>query len=191
MRLSLIVVACWLIVLSVPVAARDSLLDNINTVRANGCGGKRGASPPLRSNRQLNAVAKRVARGERLKDALSDAGYRALHSSLMMMSGARDNADIARMLGQRACTDLRNPDVREIGVETRGDTVWVVFATPFEADALENESRVSARILELANEARSRPHRCGSFHLDADDAPAPILDDNVDLVLVLGPVMRE
>ena len=162
MRLFSIVLACWLVVLSVPVAARDSLLDNINTVRANGCGGKRGASPPLRSNRQLNAVAKRVARGERLKDALSDAGYRALHSSLMMMSGARDNADIARMLGQRACTDLRNPDVREIGVETRGDNVWVVFAAPFEADALENESRVSARILELANEARSRPRRCGS-----------------------------
>src|SRR3954467_2159875 len=96
MRIALIVLACCLVVLSVPVAARDSLLDNINNVRASGCGGKRGTSTPLRSNRQLNAVAKRVAGGERLKNALSDAGYRALHSSLMFMSGARDNAEIAR-----------------------------------------------------------------------------------------------
>ncbi len=65
----------------------DSLLDSINSVRANGCGGKRGVSPPLRSNRKLDTVAKRVARGERLKDALKAAGYRALHSSLMSRVG--------------------------------------------------------------------------------------------------------
>jgi uncharacterized protein YkwD len=167
MRNALVALACCLVVLSTPVLARDNLLDNINRVRANGCGGKRGVGPPLRTNRQLNGVARRVAHGERLKDALSDAGYRALHSSLMFMSGARDNADIARMLGQRACTDLRSPDVREIGIETRGDSVWVVFAAPFEADALKNESRVSARILELANEARSKPRRCGFRLFDA------------------------
>ena len=162
MRIALVVMVCWLVALSAPAAARGSLLDNINAVRASGCGGKRGASTPLRSNRQLDAVARRIARGERLKEALSDAGYRALHSAAMSMSGAKDNADIARTLGQRACTDLRNPDVREIGIETSGSNVWVVFAAPFEADALKDESRVSARILELANEARSRPRRCGS-----------------------------
>ena len=161
MRIALVVLTCCLVALSEPVAARGSLLDNINAVRASGCGGQRGTGTPLRSNRQLDAVARRIARGERLKDALSDAGYRALHSSAMSMSGAKDTADIARMLGQRACTDLRNPDVHEIGIETRGSSVWVVFAAPFEADALKNESRVSARILELANEARSRPRRCG------------------------------
>lgn len=167
MRIALVALMCCLVVLSQPAAARGSLLDNINEVRASGCGGKRGVDTPLRSSRKLDAVAKRVARGERLKDALSDAGYRALRSSLMSMSGAKDNADIARMLGQRACTELRNPDLREIGLETRGDSVWVVFAAPFEADALKNESRVSARVLELANEARSRPRRCGSRQFPA------------------------
>ena len=161
MRVILVALVCCLVVLSEPASARSSLLDNINAVRASGCGGRRGVSTPLRSNRKLDTVARRVARGERLKDALSDAGYRALHSSAMSMSGAKDNADIARMLGQRACTDLRNEDVREIGIETRGNSVWVVFAAPFEADALKNESGVSARILQLANEARSRPRRCG------------------------------
>ncbi len=79
-----------------------------------------------------------MAQGERLRDALEDAGYRAMHSSVMSMSGAKDNGDIARMLGQRACTDLRSDDVREIGIETRGNSVWVVFAAPFAADALKN-----------------------------------------------------
>src|SRR6185503_19633511 len=141
MRIALVALLCYLVMLSEPAVARSSLLDNINAARANGCGGKRGVDSPLRSNRKLDAVARNVARGKRLKDALADAGYRALHSSVMSMSGAKDNADIARMLGQRACAELRNPDLREIGLETRGDSVWVVFAAPFEADALKNESR--------------------------------------------------
>jgi uncharacterized protein YkwD len=161
MRKALLAFMCCLAVLAEPATARGSVLDNINDVRESGCGGKRGVDTPLRSNRKLDAVARNVARGKRLKDALSDAGYRALHSSVMSMSGAKDNADVARMLGQRACTELRNPAVREIGLETRGDRVWVVFAAPFEADALKNESRVRARVLELANEARSRARRCG------------------------------
>lgn len=162
MKTFVVALVCCLVALSGPAEARGSLIDNINAVRASGCGGRRGVNTPLRSNRKLDSVARLVARGERLRDALSDAGYRALHSSLMFMSGAKDNADIARMLGQRACAELRSEDVREIGIETRGNNVWVVFAAPFEADALKNESRVSARILELANEARAQPRRCGS-----------------------------
>lgn len=168
MRTIVVALACCLLTLfCAPAPARGSLLDSINAARANGCGGKRGTSTPLRSNRKLDAVARRVARGERLRDALESAGYRALHSSVMSMSGAKDNGDIARMLGQRACTDLRSADVREIGVETRGSNVWVVFAAPFEADALENESRVRVRVLELANEARSRARRCGNRQFPA------------------------
>ncbi|MEJ0034598.1 MAG: CAP domain-containing protein [Gammaproteobacteria bacterium] len=168
MRALLLALTCCLIaLLSQPATARGNLLDNINAVRANGCGGKRGGNVPLRSNRQLDAVARRVSRGERLRDALASSGYRALHSSMMFTSGARDNADIARLLGERACTELRSEDVREIGVETRGNSVWIVFAAPFEADALKNESRVSARILRLANEARARARRCGSRQFPA------------------------
>jgi uncharacterized protein YkwD len=167
MRSVIVALACIVVVFSAPVSARGSLLDNINSVRAGGCDGRRGLSTPLRSNRQLDSVAKRVAGGARLRDAMKDAGYRALHSSLMFISGAKDNADIARTLGQRACGELRNEDVREIGIETRGDNVWVVFAAPFQADALKNESRVDARVLELANEARSRPRRCGSRQFPA------------------------
>lgn len=177
MRAIVVALACCLVLFSAPAPARGGLLDNINAVRASGCGGKRGTSTPLRSNRKLNAVARRVARGEQLREALADAGYRAMHSSVVSMSGQKDNADIARTLGQRACTDLRSEDVREIGIETRGNSVWVVLAAPFDADALKNESRVRARVLQLANEARSRPRRCGSRQFPA--APPLALESHL------------
>ena len=152
-------------------AARGNLVDSINSVRADGCGGRRGVTTPLRASGKLDSVARRVSRGEQLKSALSDSSYRALHSASFFMSGANDNATIARTLAQRACGELRNEDVREIGIERSGDKVWVVLAAPFEADELENVPDVNNRILQLANQARSRARRCGSKSF----APVPPL----------------
>ncbi len=162
MRAFLAALACSVIVFSTPAPARSNLIDTINAVRADGCGGRRGVTTPLRASRKLDSVARRVSRGEQLKAALSDSGYRALRSSSMFMSGTDDNAEIARTLAQRACGELRNEDVREIGVERRGGNVWVVLAAPFAADELKNVSEVDNRILQLANQARSRARRCGS-----------------------------
>ena len=162
MRTFIAAVACSVIVFSTPAPARTSLIDTINAVRADGCGGRRGIAVPLRASRKLDSVAKRIARGEQLKAALTASGYRALRSSSMFMSGADDNAEIARTLAQRACGELRNEDVREIGVERRGGNVWVVLAAPFEADELKNVAEVESRILQLANQARSHDRRCGS-----------------------------
>ena len=162
MRTLIVAMACSVIVFSTPAPARTSLIDTINAVRADGCGGRRGIATPLRASRKLDSVAKRIARGEQLKAALTASGYRALRSSSMFMSGADDNAEIARTLAQRACGELRNEDVREIGVERRGGNVWVVLAAPFEADELKNVAEVESRILQLANQARSLDRRCGS-----------------------------
>ncbi|MEJ1962428.1 MAG: CAP domain-containing protein [Gammaproteobacteria bacterium] len=158
---------------STPLAARGNLVDNINAVRAEGCGGRRGITTPLRSSRKLDSVAQRISRGEQLKAALSDSGYRALRSSSMFMSGASSDAAIARMLAQRACGELRNDEVREIGIERRGNNVWVVLAAPFEADELKNVSEVDERILQLANEARSHARRCGNESFPAVQPLSP------------------
>jgi uncharacterized protein YkwD len=162
MRAFIAALACCVVMFSMPASARGNLVDTINAMRADGCGGRRGIATPLRSSRKLDSVARRISRGEQLKAALSDSGYRALRSSSMFMSGADDDRDIARTLAQRACGELRNEDVREIGIERRGDNVWVVLAAPFEADELRNVSEVDNRILQLANQARSRARRCGS-----------------------------
>jgi uncharacterized protein YkwD len=154
--------ATLLLLSSVPAPARSGLLESVNSVRASGCGGKRGVDTPFRSSRKLNAAAKRVSRGARLQDALSDSGYRALHSAMMFMSNADSDADIARTLAQRACAEMRNESVRDIGVARKGDDVWVVLAQPFDAVELEDPSEAAARVLTLANQARAQARRCGA-----------------------------
>ena len=51
---------------------------------------------------------------------------------------------------------------------------------------------VAYRFLQLTKPAKIlRPHRRAGLYLDSDDPPATIFDDDIDLVLVLGPVVRE
>jgi len=146
---------------AIPAVAQASLVGAINDVRAAGCGGKRGVSPPLRASRALDSVARRISRGAELRDALSESGYRALHSSSHFMSNAGKDQDIARALARGSCGELRDSAVREIGIERRGKNVWIVLAAPFEAPELQNAARVAERALALANQARSRSRRCG------------------------------
>jgi uncharacterized protein YkwD len=145
-----------------PAAARASVVDEINDVREAGCNGRRGVDVPLKSSRKLNNVAKRLARGEKLSRALEKEGYRALHSASMFLSNTQGDAEIARALGQRACAELRNEDVREVGIEKQSGNIWIVLAAPFAAPALKDASDVSKEVLKLANEARSRARHCGS-----------------------------
>jgi uncharacterized protein YkwD len=143
------------------VTARSGLLDAINAERADGCGGRRGVRTPLRSSRQLNAAAQRVSRGEHLRDALSAAGYRATHTSLMTSSNVTNDKDLARDLARRSCEELSDPAVRDIGILRRGQQAWILLAAPFATPELADEKEVRQRVLELTNEARSRARRCG------------------------------
>jgi uncharacterized protein YkwD len=144
-----------------PAAARPSLIGAINAERAQGCGGRRGVGTPLRPNRKLDSVARRVARGERLRDALAAVGYRAMHSASLFVSSSGTSEDIADSLGRNSCAELTNAEVHDVGIERRGQNLWIVLAAPFEAPALENTREVTNRVLMLANQARSRARRCG------------------------------
>lgn len=156
-----LVAAGLCVIAGTPASARPSLLGAINAIRANGCDGRRGVSTPLRSNRKLDSAARRIARGEQLRSALTAAGYRAMHSASMFMSNSGGNEDIARSVARMSCAELSNTAVHDIGVERQGDNIWIVLAAPFEAPALANARTVADRVLVLANEARSQSRRCG------------------------------
>src|SRR5688572_12072577 len=158
--LVLALVSVCLLLSAAPTLA--DVRDSVNAARRAGCAGAPGVATPLRSSRKLDSVAKRLARGQRLADALKASEYRALHSTSMFMSNAEGDAAIARTLAQRACDDLRNEAVREIGVARQGKNVWVVLAQPFDAAELKNSGNVAAEVLQLANQARARGQRCGS-----------------------------
>jgi uncharacterized protein YkwD len=161
-RLAICSLASLCVIVGTPAAARPSLIGAINAERADGCGGQRGVRTPLRANRKLNSAARRIAHGERLRNALSAVGYRALHSASVFLSSPGSNEDIARSLARSSCAELSKAEVHDIGIERQGQNIWIVLAAPFEAPALENARNVGNRVLGLANEARSRSRRCGS-----------------------------
>lgn len=118
-------------------------------------------STPLRSNRKLDSVARRIARGDQLRNALSATGYRATHSASMFLSNSGSNEDIARSIARMSCKELSDANVQDIGIEREGNNIWIVLAAPFEAPALENARATGQRVLTLVNEARSKARRCG------------------------------
>jgi uncharacterized protein YkwD len=126
---------------------------------------------PLRANRELDSAARHVSRGEALSAALSAAGYRARHSSSLFLSRSGNDTDLARALAVRSCDALSDASVRDIGIERRGQSVWIVLAAPFETAALADIPAVNERVLQLANEARARARRCGTKTFP----PAPVL----------------
>ena len=66
-------------------AASPDLVDALNAVRASGCSGRAGVTPPLRENVQLSEAARRST-GPAFNDALAAAGYRANRSLLIRVS---------------------------------------------------------------------------------------------------------
>lgn len=148
-----------------PVAAQGTtpeLLQSLAGVRAQGCGGKTAAAPPLRASRQLDEAARRIASGEGSDAALKSAGYRATRTFQVNMSGHASAAAVARTLAGNYCEALSNPQLTEVGVHQQGNAWWIVVAAPFAPPPASAASEVSARVLALTNQARAQPRRCGS-----------------------------
>jgi uncharacterized protein YkwD len=142
--------------------AQTRLVEALNEVRKRGCEGKRGLATSLRQQRRLDDAARRLVRGDSLREALARVDYRALHSTSMQLTKAGSDAEVARELSRRSCDELMDESVRELGVARKGKQIWVILAAPFAAPALENAQAVRQRVLQLANQARARPRRCGS-----------------------------
>ncbi len=138
--------------------AGADIVDDVNAIRAQGCAGLR-AAPPLRLRRDLTRAAQLIARGRGLRDALQAVGYGASNSASVRVTSTGGDAGVARTLRTRFCSQLLQPDLREIGVYRRGEARWLVLAAPFTAP--KDSAAVSREVLALVNEARARPRRCG------------------------------
>jgi uncharacterized protein YkwD len=143
-------------------SARGEFVDTLNEVRQRGCDGRRGVATALRAQRRLDDAARRLIRGGTLAQAIKAADYRAMHSSSLHLTNAGNDVQAARALAKRSCSQVVNPEIREVGVARRGKDIWIILAAPFSAPELENVSAVRQRVLTLANQARARARRCGS-----------------------------
>jgi uncharacterized protein YkwD len=146
-----------------PAAGASAAVEAIaalNAVRRDGCGDASGVKVALRPDARLDAAAGAVACGRAPRDAIAQAGYRAVQSIVLEARGVAGRAQLARAIGRQFCAQATVADLRHAGAFRRSDDWWIVLAAPFAVPALD-ANKVGQRVLELVNQARAQPRRCG------------------------------
>lgn len=160
---SAIVLGCaWL---AMPALA--GIDDGLNDIRRKGCDKRPGVAQPLRSSRELNAVAREWSKGGRLREAIARSDYRATQSASMQVQGADSEKAILNVLRANYCDTITDATFKEIGVFQRRDAVWIVVAAPFATPKTKDAAAVSQKALSLVNAARSKARKCGRTHFNA------------------------
>jgi uncharacterized protein YkwD len=144
-----------------PLAAGADVIDAVNALRYEGCGGRHDGLMPLRESAKLDEVAHRLSQGTDLHTAEQFADYHAVSSFSVSISGVPASGNIESVIARQYCEQLANPAFREIGAWRRGNVVWVALAEPFRPPAPRDQATISRRLLELTNEARAHARRCG------------------------------
>jgi uncharacterized protein YkwD len=158
-------------------AARADVIDAVNAVRHVGCDGRHPGVAPLRENARLDEAAHRISQGTDLRTALRFAGYHEVSSFSVSISNVPPSGDVERIIAQQFCQQVINPAFREMGTWRSGSRVWIALAEPFAPPAPADLGEVSRRVLQLTNEARAHPRRCGTTPYGA----APPLASSVQL----------
>jgi uncharacterized protein YkwD len=140
-------------------ASRADTLSALNLARQAGCAAP-GVIPVRRSSR-LDAVARRLARGETLHEALLAAMYRVSAAVSVHLVGLSGEQETARALAERHCDEIADARFQEAGIAERGRDLWLVVAAPIHPPSLGQAAMVRQRVLELVNAARTRGSRCG------------------------------
>lgn len=151
-------------------SASADLTADINRLRKQGCDGRPGSSIELEPSRRLDTVAHAWSQGGKLSDALTKTNYRAVDSASIHVTGAADDAAIVRMLAANYCATVLNPAFTAIGLFRGPKEVRIVIAAPMIIPTASDARPISARVLALVNEARSKPRKCGKTSFEA--APA-------------------
>jgi uncharacterized protein YkwD len=158
-------------------SARADILGAVNSVRSQGCPAHAKSSPPLRGNTRLDEVARYVATGLPLREAEQRAGYHAVSSFSVSVSGVPPSGDVSHIIASQFCAQATNPAFAELGAWRHGEQVWIALAEPFVPPQGSDRAAISARVLALVNAARAHARRCGTQPF----AAAPPLTHNAVL----------
>lgn len=163
MRRTLLVIA---LVSCAACAVAGTPLDALNSVRQGGCKDAPGVRFKLAHDAALDAVAAQMSRGARLADAIEATHFHARLSASIAVSGARDQAALARIIEERFCSEALNADFQRAGSAERGQDVWIILATPFTLPLSTDARAIRLEALKLVNEARAQPRKCGDTAFD-------------------------
>jgi uncharacterized protein YkwD len=118
---------------------------------------------PLKPQAALARAAKDLARGNQLEPSLAAAGYRATQSRALNISGSGASARAETILSEGSyCEQMQDPTMKEIGIYLDANQVWIVMAAPFAPSVGMSEHAAGQRVLDLVNQARATPRRCGN-----------------------------
>jgi uncharacterized protein YkwD len=159
----LIAISCC----ALPPVASAAIDKGINAIRQRGCDGKAGLRTPLRRSRGLDEVARVWSKGGRLAAAIDKTDYRVSNSASMTIEGAKNEKALLQIVASSYCKIVLDAEFTEIGVYERGDSAWIVVAVPKKLPAAKDMPKISARVLQLVNEARTKPRKCGSQRFEA------------------------
>jgi len=149
------------LILLQPMPALANAIAAVNGARNAYCGSPR-ATRPLVESRKLDQVARLLAQGEPLESAETRAGYGAVRSVVIRISGAAGRTAVEQLIGRRFCGQIADPNLRQAGAYGRGDSgLWIVVAQPFTTPPLQDAAAVSRHVLALTNQARARARTCG------------------------------
>ena len=129
-----------------------------NATRVEAC---REHSVAAKPSVTLDDIARELAHGAQLGDALERIGYPAAKAQSVYVQGPPDDAAIRDIIQDRLCTKAGDAGLEEVGLYRSGDEAWIVLATRTEQPKVEDSAAIAARVLELVNAAREEPRKCG------------------------------
>jgi uncharacterized protein YkwD len=138
----------------------------VNDVRTEGCA-RRQPAEYVAQSAELDAVARELARGRDLNEALDRVAYPAARSESLYLKGPTDDTAIREVIEDRFCSAVTDPSFTEVGSYREGSETWIVLATRSERPAVDDADVIAARVLELVNAARAASRRCGRSRHDA------------------------
>jgi uncharacterized protein YkwD len=141
-------------------AAHADLVEKINGLRKNECAA-RPVGAPLHVDGDAANVARELARGHKLPDALKRASYAASTATSLHVKGAQGEDGVRRELAASYCSELGDARYAEIGVFRSGDEYWIVLASRQFVPPPLDPAVTAVRVLELVNAARAVARNCG------------------------------
>jgi hypothetical protein len=131
------ILSCLLLLAVCFDAAASDLYAEINRLRAGeGNCPVTEKLPPLVPQAALDRAAKGLSRGDSLQQSLKESGYRAVHSSAMIITGEGVGAQAAELLAKYSyCEQLLDTGISEVGVYLEANKVWIVMAAPIAPQA--------------------------------------------------------
>ena len=151
---------CFSLGLCAATASRADVMSEVQSLREGGCGGLLPASPALRHSALLDHAAREwAAGGFPPATALDRSGYRAQATAALHIKGP--DSSTLQTLRRARCAAVSDRSLKDMGIYQRGLDSWLLLASPYVVPSAQLPV-LSARVLELVNQARSHGAHCGT-----------------------------